>query len=37
MNESSRGGGVEIFSRFRFILEEDLESLEKVSCTFRGV
>lgn len=26
------GGPVEIFSRFRFILEEDLESLEEVTC-----
>lgn len=30
MTESSGGVWVEIFSRF--ILEEDLESLEKVSC-----
>lgn len=30
--KKSVGGHVEIFSRFRFILEEDLESLEKVSC-----
>lgn len=31
MNESNGGRVVEIFSRFRFILEEDLASLEIAS------